>query len=344
MKRISLIKIIGIIIFFVILTKIDFQKLGSIIPLIRPSYLFAAIVLALFPLLFKAFRWKYILKLQQINYPIKDSFLAYLSSFYAGIVTPAKLGEFVKVFYLQKSKNVSFGMAFSSVMIDRILDLFFLVLFSLAGIFYFYVYKDYLIVLIAFLVLMLIIMALLINKNFRNSFVKILLAVIKKKYKTKLQVQADDFFSGFDVIGKITFIVPVFLTLIAYVIFFFRCYLISRSLDMPVSFAYLAFSISVTGILVLLPITVAGIGIRDASLIFLFWQVGISKEMALAYSFLFLLVINVMSGLVGAFAWMKIPLDISKDYNGTSESAEKGSGVRGQGPGFPDSESRIPDP
>lgn len=313
MKKNQLLKLIGLIIFVFILTKIDFQKIKEIIPTIQLHYLFLAVVFALLPVAVKAYRWKYLLKMQQINYSFKDSFMAYLSSVFAGTITPAKLGELIKVFYVRRSMNISFGKAFSSVIIDRLLDLFFLLLFSISGILYFFVYRNFIMFLLVALGLLVLIVTLIINKKVSAWLVDMLLKFALKKYESKLKSEAEEFFAGLHVVARIKFIYPFILTIVAYLIYFINCFLISKSLDMPISFLYLSFSMSVTVTLALLPVSIAGIGIRDASLIMLFSQIGIGKEVALIFSMLFLIFINIMAGLVGVFAWMKMPLDMSED-------------------------------
>tara|TARA_B100000959_G_C14993121_1_gene628909 strand:+ start:5567 stop:5719 length:153 start_codon:yes stop_codon:yes gene_type:complete len=42
-----------------------------------------------------------------------------------------------------------------------------------------------------------------------------------------------------------------------------------------------------------------GIVVRDVSLIYLFWQKGISKEVVLTNSLLLLIIVNVVTGLPG---------------------------------------------
>ena len=323
MKINQLLKLIGLIIFIFILTKIDFQKIKEIIPAIQVSYLFMAVIFTLLPVAVKAYRWEYLLKMQQIDYSFKDSFMAYLCSVFAGIITPAKAGELIKVFYVKKATNISLGKAFSSVIIDRILDLFFLLLFALTGILYFYVYYDYLIVLITLLVMLVITILFLLNKQVKTLLVNLLLKLVTIRFKNKLTNHVEDFLNGLDIVGRIKFIFPVFLTLVSYLIYFFNCYLISKSLSMPISFSYLSFSISITVVLALLPVTIAGIGIRDASLIFLFWQIGIDKEMALTYSLLFLVFINITAGLVGIFAWMKMPFEFYSTFSKPIEEVKQ---------------------
>ena len=324
----QLLRLIGLSIFIFILTKIDFQKIKDIIPSIRLPFLLAAVIFALFPVAIKAYRWHILLKSQQINYSFKNAFIAYLSSVFAGTITPGKLGELIKVFYIRKAADISFGKAFSSVIIDRILDLFFLLLFSLIGILYFYTYREHIAISVILISSCMLIMIFLLHKNLRNLIVNLLLKLTIKRYKTEMKIQTEEFLEGLEIVNRIQFLSPIFWTLIAYLMYFFNCFLISKSLNMPVSFIYLSFCMSITVTLVLLPVSIAGIGVRDASLIFLLWQVGISKEIALTYSFLFLVFINITAGLAGLFAWFKMPLDFRSEFLNHSKEGNQNDGNR----------------
>ena len=53
---------------------------------------------------------------------------------------------------------------------------------------------------------------------------------------------------------------------------------------------------AVVGFVQLIPVSVSGLGTRDAALIFLFSQIGVGKEAAVAFSIMKLFVMFVFSG------------------------------------------------
>jgi len=56
-----------------------------------------------------------------------------VSSLYLGIVTPGRLGKFAKAIYLNQEGITSVSHGFSSVLIDRLCDLYLLFLLAMAG-------------------------------------------------------------------------------------------------------------------------------------------------------------------------------------------------------------------
>ena len=70
-----ILKLAGIILFIVILSRIDLKSFFDLLKDIN-LYYFISAVLLLFPILFiKAYRWNYLKKTQNINYKLSDSIL-----------------------------------------------------------------------------------------------------------------------------------------------------------------------------------------------------------------------------------------------------------------------------
>jgi len=67
---------------------------------------------------------------------------------------------------------------------------------------------------------------------------------------------------------------------------------------------------SVTSFVSLVPVSVAGIGVRDLSLIVLLSKIGASSAQALALSVMILVVSYIGGGLIGACCWLWKPIEI----------------------------------
>src|SRR3989338_1097834 len=127
-------RLTGIIILIFILTRIDYRLMAA--QLSRINILFFLLINALlFPaIFFKALRWNYLLKTQGIEYPFKNALTSYLGAIFVGIITPGRVGECTKAVYLKNEKDVPATKSLSSIFLDRIFDLYFLVLIGGIGI------------------------------------------------------------------------------------------------------------------------------------------------------------------------------------------------------------------
>lgn len=133
MKKYSF--LIGIIIFILIIARLDFRELIIVLSDINYFYLFLGFLL-LFPIITtKVYRWNYLMKKQNINYSFKEALLMYGSGMYIGIITPGRVGDFTKIAYL-KNDHCSLGKSAVSVILDRVFDLLFLAIFGYLGLFF----------------------------------------------------------------------------------------------------------------------------------------------------------------------------------------------------------------
>ena len=73
---------------------------------------------------------------------------------------------------------------------------------------------------------------------------------------------------------------------------------------------------AISNLISFIPISISGLGTRDATLIYLFSLIGLKPELAVSYSFLVFIVFFVCGGLMGAVAWWIKPLPISGKSKG----------------------------
>ena len=78
----------------------------------------------------KSWRWQILNRSFGIQIPLKTALIFYLSAGFLSVITPGRLGEFAKIYFLKRKYNVNTAMATSSVLLDRIWDVLVLSLFA----------------------------------------------------------------------------------------------------------------------------------------------------------------------------------------------------------------------
>jgi uncharacterized protein (TIRG00374 family) len=129
-----------------------------------------------------------------------------------------------------------------------------------------------------------------------------------RRYDARLTAAADRFQQGLRPLLTPRLVVPLLLTQVAYLLFFEQGQLLAQAVDLEIGFAYLAVCLSVAGVITLLPISISGLGTRDAALIAMFAPLGIAASQAMAFSTIYFLTFYVMGGAIGALAWQIKPL------------------------------------
>ncbi len=105
---------------------VSFQELMSALKSIRHIYLFPAIFLVAMSYLLRAIRWHYLIrsvkkvKTTRLFSPLMVGFM--------GNMLPARAGEFIRAYLLGKKENISFSASFATIFIERLFDMFFVLL------------------------------------------------------------------------------------------------------------------------------------------------------------------------------------------------------------------------
>ncbi|NCA85647.1 MAG: flippase-like domain-containing protein [Clostridia bacterium] len=271
-------------------------------------YLLLVLPVVVVVLAVKGYRWKMLLRSEGFQYSSRRAIRAYLVAYSIGVVTPGRLGELVKVYDARHRIRGIDGMtALRSVVLDRLFDMFFLSWFALAGlIFYFKLMPTASPLLLLIFTLVILLIAL--------YFGFLILKLITKKITSKSK--ALDFLIRCmeQMLSPKNWNIWLF-TALAYAIFFGGIELLFYSLSIQISFLESGFIISLIGLILLLPISIAGFGTREAGLIYLLAFYGISAETAISFSLLQFLTFFVWGGLIGLYFWYAagIPLALVKE-------------------------------
>ena len=302
---------IGPVLFCIILFRIDLPQLAELISKINPLYIILAVILFVPLIIVKAWRWQLLMNAQGIGYSLLESSVMYSAAMYIGVITPGRLGDFVKVFYLVKDEH-PFGRSFATVLLDRLFDLVSLILIAYISMLVFItIFESTVIIISAVIAVTLVLVAFFLVK--RELSIKILKKVafgfIPLKYKERAGLVFSDFGNAVTKSGSRQFVQNALITLLGWVIYYLTVYFLASAIDIDIPFFYLVTCVSITAVITLIPISISGIGTRDTVMILLFSQLGLSEESAIAFSIVILFMYAV-NGIIGLLAWVKKPVRI----------------------------------
>ncbi|MBN2094127.1 MAG: flippase-like domain-containing protein [Candidatus Zambryskibacteria bacterium] len=301
--------LIGILLFVFILSKLDFSYYKELRPQIDFFKFILAVLLVLFFGFVRALRWRFLMRKQGINYSVYESYLMYLSSVYIGMFTPGRLGEASRVLYLTKA-GYSIGKSFVSVVLDRLADIFFLLIFGYFSMFLFLQILKSEIFYIGLILALIVLLIFLVFKNqiIRAFLKKVFYFFIPPKYKDYWQLNSQEFLNELQVYRTKEYAWIFALTLLGWLTYYLIVYLLALSVGLNiVPFIYIASIVTLSSFLTLLPISVAGLGTRELVFISLLSVFAVSKELAVALSLLVFLM-SVFVALIGLFCFLKKPL------------------------------------
>jgi len=245
-------------------------------------FIAAAITLAIPMVLIKGIRWEILLRGYDINLGFRESTSMYATGMIFSAVTPGRIGDMVKIILLMK-KGSSIGKAVACNVLDRLYDVAFVVLAGYAGMWYFsgQFTSQLHIVNIVFIVAIALLFLFMLK---RHLFKRLAIRLIPAQYRSVVRDSWNEIIGGFWENQKTRILPLIGCTIAFWFIQLSAIYLCGLGLGLDVSFIYLSACAVIATALSLTPITIAGIGTRDAVFILLLGQIGIAREESLALS------------------------------------------------------------
>lgn len=299
--------IIGIIILIYIIIKIEPQKIITEISNVNIYIFFIAGIFIFLSLITQMLKWFVIAKFQGMSIPFLSAFKINLIGFFYGFVTPAKVGNIVRADYLKKYNNGNLNPGITNFVLDKIFDLLSLILIVVI---FCFVFKEIIPVnyfYFSFLFLIVFIIILIIFKNERRSrkiFRIFYIYLIPKKIKYKLKDGFHSFYQNIP--SKKYFILFLLMNILNWVIIYLSMFLIGLSLGMKISFFIFLAICPIATLVGFIPITVSGIGTREAVLISLMGLFGVESVKVLSMSLLNIFVGGIIPSIITIFLIIKI--------------------------------------
>jgi len=295
------IKFIGLGIFIFILYTTNLHQLLAAIKKFSLLQICLLIILSFFVILFKSVRFRSILKINKVESNFYKTFLIYGSGIYLGTITPGRLGDFTKVLYLKNHFGCRYTKGVIINIIDRVLDLFILVLTSLLALNWLVKINTKIIILSAILIVSIIVIF------FHKKMINTIIRFVERIFKTNIpELWTDHLFS-------LALFMPLFFSLIPYLLIYYQMIFISRILGFTINPYLLIGTLALGNITGLIPISISGLGTRDAVFILMLGKVGLTSAEAVSLSLSFFLLNNFSILIISFFLFLLLKLGRSNE-------------------------------
>lgn len=307
-----LFRLLGLGLVGLLLARLDLAQVQLLLRQANGWLVMLAVPLVIPLILIKTIRWQGILSAQAIHYRLYPAFLSYFGSIFIGFLTPGRLGEFVKAFHVSHDQDVPLAQGFASVLADRLFDLYALLLVGLAAVFVLAEGPARLVPTLGLLGLSLS-LVILLNETLFGRLKQLGRRLGWAGHKLfhpdgwLLQIRAG--------LRRLTWpwlLATVGWTVFSYLIFFGQCYLLALALDLPVDFLQVSYAVALGSLVTLLPLSISGLGTREATMIAYLGTLQIPAEAALSFSLLIFVTFYLAGGLMGAVAWWLKPLPLTR--------------------------------
>jgi hypothetical protein len=191
--------LISLVFMYLAIKKAD---LGQVVNALKGAnywYLLPAIAILFFSHWLRALRWRYLLDpIRRLD--TKSLFSSLIIGYMANIFTPAHLGEFLRAYVLSKKRDIPMGSTFATIVVERIIDVFSLLVVLLLVIFIHpfpdWVVKSGYIMLFGALVLFLFLIVLKKQNSKTQSLVGLILKPLPERFRSRMEGFIERFVEG----------------------------------------------------------------------------------------------------------------------------------------------------
>ena len=320
MKLKQILPIIGIILLCYILLTLDGIKIVAVFASIPIQYLLLSFLSFVPIVLFFNFEWQLILKRHHIHVSYLTSLKNIFIGYFYGFITPGGFGAYTRVLYLSEDSGETLHKCFANILIFNTVDYLSLLSIGLVGGLYLssFIPTVFPIFFIVFLGIIGVI-AILIRKETGQALLTRLIKseMLSSKWKDKLALHIDSLYKD---IPKITDLLPPYTAaLLGWILWFIELFFIAQLFDIHIPFVSFLFIVAVTNVLASIPISIYGLGTREAALLWLFSLYEIPAENVISLSLFWFVLLWLMPSIIGAF----VTLNETRKQKGMKTILEK---------------------
>jgi len=294
----KILPLVGVALFVYLLMKVGIGDIFLIIAKANFFYIILTILFIILVVFFQAAKWNAILKKQKIRLKFWDVIKVQLISIFYGTVTPARVGSFIKIAYLQERLK-NFGKSASSVVIDRAFDMLTVLIFAGIGtLILINQLPKMAIFIFSVLAASMIFLMLIISKKNGQRIIRFFYEkLLPKSIKAKTRDGFNEFYSSIP--KKRHLIFPFILNIITWMVIYTQIFFVAKAINMQVSYFTIIFMVPIATIIAEIPISIGGLGIREASLIGLLGVFGVPAKTVMSMSIITLVIGNLVPAILG---------------------------------------------
>jgi uncharacterized protein (TIRG00374 family) len=295
--------LIGIIILIFLVYRLGVEEIKNAFLRINPIYILIAISLTLPRILIRNYAWQMIQKEQKIKLSFWQSLKIFLIGYFYGSFTPGYFGQFMRAPYMKEKTGEPYGKLFVNVFMEILLHTLSLWGMIVVGALIIVAEKNQPIVLY-FAILYILILGILIvyftkKQRGENAFSKLVKIFIPKKLRQYFYDFIATFYNDFPTFKRL--IIPFLISATTWIIIFAQEYIFVIALDLPIPFLVFLFIFPIANFMGFIPITFAGLGIRDLTAVglFTFMYPEIAGSDFLVVSLMGFIITDVVTGFIG---------------------------------------------
>lgn len=312
--------VFSLIILYVAATQLNWESLIRAFQEANVYYIFLSLALWVVLVFFKAFKWQRIVAALHGQVSIRESISVLFIGLFVSIITPGRLGDFVRAIYVKD--RLPLGKGIMAVIIDRAMDVISLLIFSGIGLVLLTRASGVEIisneVVLALILGSIIGLALVLNKRVAKKIFRVVERLIPEKIRLLIVKHGRSFYESIPLFRK-NFL-QIFLALVAstgaWILSITFGWYLMLSLNLPLEWSAALAAVPILALIEIIPVGILGIGTREIGAVIVLGALGVSPEHAIAYSLLFFALGYIPSFVLGSILFNRNPIPLDGGLKG----------------------------
>lgn len=297
----KLLPVVGIVLLIYVLWRFNLSKILAVFTTINPFY--AALGFLALPIILVIIniQWQMILKRQSIHVSFTYSLKNLLIGYFYGIITPGGFGNFLRALYLKHESNTPLPKCIANIVTYDTVDYISLFLIgSIGGLLLLGRYPFlFLLILLMLFTIAILFVFFLRQRTSKHLFQRLIRTQIFQIIQRYMDDQIDSFFE--DLPSFKSLLIPFLFSFFSWVVFFTELYFISQLFSIRLPYVTLFFMFAIAGTVATIPVSLYGLGTRDATLVALLALYNIPPENSISFSLFWFMVFWITPSIIGAF-------------------------------------------
>lgn len=291
---------VSIALLALLLSRTDLQALATLFRSLRFPIFFGSVLLYLLVQLLSTIRWRCLLQAEQIHLPFWRLILLYYEGMFFNLMLPTAIGGDVVRGYRVSRLTERREASLASILVERLSGFVAMAIIACIAVVPAYAHlSDPLIMWLTAgsAVGMVVLVASLLSDRLQALFFRLLHGVgLGRFHETlhRLYEAVQQYWAH-----RATLLLALGLSLVLQSLVITIFYLISQALNLSVPFHYFFLFVPLMSVISMVPISIAGLGLREGSAVYLFTKVGLDAAGAISLSLLWFVVTALCSGLGG---------------------------------------------
>jgi hypothetical protein len=245
--------------------------------------------------------WQMVLKRQCIHVSFVYSLKNFFIGFFYGFITPGGFGAYLRVLYLKHESKAPLPKCVSNIITFNTLDYISLFLLGSIGGLFLLGQNPFLLVLI--LILLFSAIALLVfflrQKTSKHLFERLLRTQIFQFIQRYMDDSIESFYEDLPTFRSL--LLPFLVSFFSWFVFFTELYFIAQLFNIHVPYLTFIFMVAIAATIATIPISLYGLGTRDATLVALLSLYNIPPENSVSFTLFWFMIFWITPSIIGAF-------------------------------------------